>query len=159
MSVNSLVCAAQAMPLTQSNVGLVHWLDVGFCCHNNAVTDVSAAHPSTAKKEKWDCTLEARALKAVLLLDEKCLSERYLGPKWFQPCSESLKRSRLEPCAFHLSPKVGMRPNCSWMICLISPERVRVESCSLTPLTPLDLFVWLSVYFGLCAKLKVKMWT
>lgn len=26
--VNSLVCAAEALPLTQGDVGLVHWLDV-----------------------------------------------------------------------------------------------------------------------------------
>lgn len=102
---------------------------------------MSRPHTLRLQKGKMRMYVGARALKDVLVLDEKCLSERYLGPEWFQSRSESLKWSRLEPCAFHLSPKVGMQPNCSWMICLISPQSFRVKSCSLTSLTPLDLFV------------------
>lgn len=47
---DSLVCAAEAMPLAQSDVGLVHRLDVRLRCRDNAVTEVSAAHPPPAKK-------------------------------------------------------------------------------------------------------------
>lgn len=45
----SLVCAAEAMPLTQGEVGLVHWLDERLCRSDNTVTEVSAAHPSPVK--------------------------------------------------------------------------------------------------------------
>ena len=45
-----LVSAAEAMPLTQGDVGLVHRLDVGLRCRDNAVTEVSATNPPPAKK-------------------------------------------------------------------------------------------------------------
>lgn len=47
-----LVCAAEAMPLTQGDVGLVHRLDIRFCCHDDAVTEVSAAHSPPVLSEE-----------------------------------------------------------------------------------------------------------
>lgn len=44
-----LICAAEAMSLTQGDVGLVHWLDVGLSFHDNVVTEVSATHPPPSK--------------------------------------------------------------------------------------------------------------
>ena len=44
-----LVSAAQAMPLTHGDVGLVHRLNVGLRRHDNAVTEVSSTHPPPAE--------------------------------------------------------------------------------------------------------------
>lgn len=40
------------MPLTQGEVGLVHWLDERLCRSDNTVTEVSAAHPSPVVSEE-----------------------------------------------------------------------------------------------------------
>lgn len=48
---NSLVRAADAMALTQSEVGLVHRPDVGLCRHDDIVTAFLAAHPPPASRE------------------------------------------------------------------------------------------------------------
>lgn len=47
-----LVRAAEAMPLTQGDVGLVHGLDVGLGCRDDVVTEVPAAHPPPVEKKK-----------------------------------------------------------------------------------------------------------
>lgn len=49
LPVNSLVRAADAVALTQSDVGLVHWLDVGLRCHDDVVTKLSATRPPAGK--------------------------------------------------------------------------------------------------------------
>lgn len=49
LPVNSLVRAADAVALTQSDVGLVYWLDVGLRCHDDVVTKLSATRPPAKK--------------------------------------------------------------------------------------------------------------
>lgn len=46
-----LVGAAEAMALTQGDVGLVHRVDVGLCRRDNAVAEVSATNPPPAERE------------------------------------------------------------------------------------------------------------
>lgn len=88
-----LVSAAEAMPLTQRDVGPVHRLDVGLRCHDNVVAEVSSAHPPPEKQ------LETRdriskltgntdflaAPEAELVLDEKFYRLRVSSRGIFRP--------------------------------------------------------------------------
>lgn len=51
----SLVCAAEAMALTQGDVWLVHRLGEGLCCRDDVVTEVlPTCPPSGAKTTKME---------------------------------------------------------------------------------------------------------
>ena len=55
-----LVRAADPLAWTQRDVRLVHGLDVGFGCHDDALRNVSAAHPPPAIRKNYNKTGKVR---------------------------------------------------------------------------------------------------
>ena len=130
------------MPLTQGDVGLMHRRDVRLCCHGSAVMEVSPACPPPEKKGKikYFFYLKGRLQAPKSMWDRAGF--RWEVSVWFRKLWKLLS----------LSPEVGVAPNCFWL------TRVMCQRKELT----FDLFgstwpfIWLLVYFGLCAN-QVKM--
>lgn len=83
---DSLVCAAEAMSVTQGDVGLVHRLDVRLCCRDNIVTVVPTAHPPPARdmlKDKFTPKKFKRSHCAYTLMQmESCVACFYVKVKY-----------------------------------------------------------------------------